>query len=72
MFCFDIAQDLEKARLFRFAIATAALAAPERVYTMRHMLLLEVSTPQGYELHLEVSTLQRYVLHREVSIPQGA
>ncbi len=34
------------------------------------MLLLEVSTPQGPELHLDVSTLQRPVLHLEVSTPQ--
>ncbi len=35
------------------------------------MLLLEVSTPQGPELHLNVSALQRIMLLLEVSTPQG-
>jgi hypothetical protein len=37
----------------------------------RLVLLLEVSTPQGSELHLNVSALQRPVLLLEVSTPQG-
>ena len=35
------------------------------------MLFLEVSTPQGPELHLNVSALQRPVLLLEVSTTQG-
>ncbi len=38
----------------------------------RPVLLSEVSTPQGPELHLYVSTLQRPVLLLEVSTPQGS
>jgi hypothetical protein len=34
-------------------------------------LKLEVSTPQGPELHMNVSALQRYVLLLEVSTTQG-
>jgi hypothetical protein len=37
----------------------------------RLVLLLEVSTTQGPELHLDVSALQRLVLLLEVSTPQG-
>ncbi len=37
----------------------------------RHVLFLEVSTPQGPELHLDVNTLQRPVLHLNMSTPQG-
>jgi hypothetical protein len=35
------------------------------------VLLLEVSTPQGPELHLDMSVLQRPVRLLEVSTPQG-
>ncbi len=34
-------------------------------------MILEVSTPQGPELHLGVSTVQRPVLLLEGSTPQG-
>jgi hypothetical protein len=37
----------------------------------RHVLLLEVSTPQGPELQLDLSALQRIVLLLEVSSAQG-
>jgi hypothetical protein len=37
----------------------------------RHVLLLDVSTPQGPELQLDMSTLQRHVLLLDVSTPQG-
>ncbi len=37
----------------------------------RFVLLLEVSTPQGPELHLNVSALQRLVLLLKVSTQQG-
>jgi hypothetical protein len=47
-----------------------AFALSERVYTTE-MLLLEVSTPQGPELHLIMSALKRPVLLLEVSTPQG-
>ncbi len=40
-------------------------------YRGTYLLLLEVSTPQGPELHLNVSALLRYVLLLEVSTPQG-
>ncbi len=39
--------------------------------TQGTVLLLEVSTPQGPELHLDVSTLQMPVLLLEVSTPRG-
>jgi hypothetical protein len=35
------------------------------------VLLLDISTPQGPELHLVVSTLQKSVLPLDVSTPQG-
>ncbi len=35
------------------------------------MLLLEVSTPQGSELHLDLCTLQRPVLYLDVFTPEG-
>ncbi len=35
------------------------------------MLLLEVPSPKGPDLHLDVSALQRNVLHGQVSKPQG-
>jgi hypothetical protein len=41
------------------------------ITVQRHVLLLEVSTRQGSELHLDVSTLQRHVLYLEVSTTQG-
>jgi hypothetical protein len=37
----------------------------------RPVMLLEVSTPQGPELHLELSTIQRPVLHLDMSTPSG-
>jgi hypothetical protein len=37
----------------------------------RLVLLLEVSTPKGPELHLKVSALQRPVLLLEMSTPHG-
>jgi hypothetical protein len=38
----------------------------------RPVLLLEMSTPQGPELHMNMSALQKPVLLLEVSTPQGA
>jgi hypothetical protein len=35
------------------------------------VLLLEVSTPQGHELHLKASALKRPVQLLELSTPQG-
>ncbi len=35
------------------------------------LLLLDVSTPQGAELHLDVSTLPRFVLHLDLSSLQN-
>jgi hypothetical protein len=43
---------------------------PDVSSLQRHVLLLEVSTTQGPELHLE-STVQRHVLHGEVSTPHS-
>ncbi len=61
-----------------------ACAAPEGIYTtgaelqlnvsaalQRPVLLLDVSTPQGLELHLNVSAQQRLVLLLKVSTPMG-
>ncbi len=42
------------------------MSAPQR-----HVLLLEVSTPKGPELHLDVSALQRLVLLLEVSVTEA-
>jgi hypothetical protein len=39
--------------------------------TQRHVLLLEVSYPQGLELHVDLSALHTIVLLPEVSTIQG-
>ncbi len=62
--------DIEKKPLSKLLLPFE-IATPGGVYTQETVLLLEVSTPHGPELHLDLSTLQRHVLHREVYTPHG-